>query len=155
LGVEPQSIGTDRNKRKKKNGINKQKRNGPLSTSDDQYENDDNTSKSIDQLDPQQKLQRLHELENKFIGGEELNNEERKKKRKKKLNEMREKQEQRKRFTQAIGTNDDDMMIRVFDNVQEEVSSIRFLFKLLQSLRYSIVRYFHFFNARKYYFSYV
>jgi hypothetical protein len=79
-------------------------------------------SKSIDQMNSQEKLERLYELENKLIGGEEINNEERKKKRKKKLNEMREKQEQRKRFTRIIDTNDDDMMMKVFDNVQEEVS---------------------------------
>jgi hypothetical protein len=43
---------------------------------------------------------------------------------------MREKQEQRKRFTRAVDSNDDDMMMRVFDNVQEEVSlkDIRFEF---------------------------
>jgi hypothetical protein len=102
------------NNTKKKNGSNKQKRDG-------QIFNDDSS---------EEKLQRLHELENKLIGGEEINNEERKKKRKKKLNEMREKQEQRKRFTRAIDSNDDDMMMRVFDNVQEEVSlkDIRFEF---------------------------
>ena len=74
--------------------------------------------------DPQEKLQRLHELENKLIGGEEINNEERKKKRKKKLNDMREKQEQRTSFARILDTNDDDMMMKVFDNFQEEVSSL-------------------------------
>jgi Skp family chaperone for outer membrane proteins len=77
-------------------------------------------------MNPEEKLKRLHELENKFIGGEEINNEERKRKRKKKLNEMREKQEQRKHFTKIIDTNDDDMMMKVFDNVQEEVRLILF-----------------------------
>ena len=84
---------------------------------DGQYENGDGA------LDPAEKLQRLKELENKLVGGEDANNEERKKKRKKKLNDMREKQEQRKQFSQVIDTNDDDAMMRVFDNAQEEVSS--------------------------------
>jgi hypothetical protein len=35
---------------------------------------------------------------------------------------MREKQEQRKRFGQAINADDDDAMMRVFDNAQEQVS---------------------------------
>lgn len=78
--------------------------------------------KSGSTMDPEEKLQRLQELEKKFIGGEEVNNEERKKKRKKKLNEMREKQEQRKNFTRIVDSNDEDMMMKVFDNVQEEVS---------------------------------
>lgn len=72
--------------------------------------------------DPEGKLQRLQELEKTLIGGEEVNNEERKKKRKKKLNDMREKQEQRGRFARLVHSNDDDMMMNVFDNVQEEVS---------------------------------
>ncbi|CAF0925805.1 unnamed protein product [Rotaria sordida] len=115
-----QQLNNDRNKTKKKINSNKQKRDEQISFND-QYENDDNISISIDQMDSQEKLQRLHELENKLIGGEEINNEEKKKKRKKKLNEMREKQEQRKRFTRAIDINDDDMMMKVFDNVQEEL----------------------------------
>jgi hypothetical protein len=85
-------------------------------------------------MNSEEKLQRLHELENKFIGGEEINNEERKKKRKKKLNEMREKQEQRKRFTRIIDTNDDEMMMKVFDNVQEEVRYITFKNPLISFL---------------------
>ncbi|CAF0963143.1 unnamed protein product [Rotaria sordida] len=115
-----QQLNNDRNKTKKKINSNKQKRDEQISFND-QYENDDNISISIDQMDSQEKLQRLHELENKLIGGEEINNEEKKKRRKKKLNEMREKQEQRKRFTRAIDINDDDMMMKVFDNVQEEL----------------------------------
>ena len=90
------------NQNKKKNELNK--------------ENSDGRT-----MDPQEKLQRLQELEKTLIGGEEIHNEERKKKRKKKLNEMQEKQEQRKHFTRAIDANDDDMMMNVFDNVQEEV----------------------------------
>lgn len=77
--------------------------------------------KDLSTMNPAEKLQRLQELENKLIGGEEINNEERKKKRKRKLNEMREKQEQRKRFTAILESNDDEMMMNVFDNVQEEV----------------------------------
>ncbi|CAF1192624.1 unnamed protein product [Rotaria sp. Silwood1] len=115
-----QTINNDRNKTKKKTNSNKQKHNEQILIND-QYENDDNISISLNQMDSQEKLQRLQELEKKLIGGEEINNEERKKKRKKKLNEMREKQEQRKRFTRAIDTNDDDMMMRVFDNAQEEL----------------------------------
>jgi hypothetical protein len=92
---------------------------------------DNHRSKS---MNSEEKLQRLHELENKFIGGEEINNEERKKKRKKKLNEMREKQEQRKRFTRIIDTNDDEMMMKVFDNVQEEVRYIAFKNPLINFL---------------------
>ncbi|CAF1583991.1 unnamed protein product [Rotaria sp. Silwood1] len=117
---QSQTINNDRNKTKKKNNSNKQKHNEQILIND-QYENDDNISISLNQMDSQEKLQRLQELEKKLIGGEEINNEERKKKRKKKLNEMREKQEQRKRFTRAIDTNDDDMMMRVFDNAQEEL----------------------------------
>ena len=75
--------------------------------------------------DPEGKLQRLQELEKTLVGGEEINNEERKKKRKKKLNDMHEKQEQRGRFARIIQSNDDDMMMKVFDNVQEEVSETK------------------------------
>ncbi|CAF3279197.1 unnamed protein product [Rotaria socialis] len=116
---DQQSFNNDRNNSKKKNNANKQKRDGQMPVND-QYENGDTMSVPMDEMDPQEKLERLQELENKLIGGEELNNEERKKKRKKKLNEMREKQEQKKRFTRAIDTNNEDMMMRVFDNAQEE-----------------------------------
>ncbi|UJR31560.1 hypothetical protein I4U23_019047 [Adineta vaga] len=91
----------------------------------------DGNDRSPRLMNSQEKLQRLHELENKLIGGEEINNEEQKKKRKKKLNEMREKQEQRKRLTKAIETNDDDVMMRVFDNAQEE---LHFTSKKLEQL---------------------
>lgn len=80
------------------------------------------SKKSNGSMNPEGKLQRLLELEKTLVGGEEINNEERKKKRKKKLNDMREKQEQRGQFAQIIQSNDDDMMMKVFDNVQEEVS---------------------------------
>ncbi|CAF1241838.1 unnamed protein product [Rotaria magnacalcarata] len=119
-GGDQQSFNNDRNKGKKENNACKQKRDGQMSVND-QYENDDTMPVPMDEMDPQEKLERLQELENKLIGGEELNNEERKKKRKKKLNEMREKQEQKKRFTKAIDTNNEDMMMRVFDNAQEEL----------------------------------
>lgn len=73
--------------------------------------------------DSEEKFQRLQELEKTLIGGEEINNEERKKKRKKKLNDMREKQEQRGRFARLVNSNEnEDLMMKVFDNVQEEVS---------------------------------
>jgi hypothetical protein len=72
-------------------------------------------------MDQRQKLERLQELENKLVGGEDVHNEERKKKRKKKLNDMREKYEKRKRFNNAMNADDDDAMMRVFDNVQDEV----------------------------------
>lgn len=87
------------------------------------------SKKDLSSMDSEEKLQLLHELENKFVGGEDSNNEERKKKRKKKLIDMREKQEQRKKFSKHIDANDEDMMMRVFDNVQEEVNhfiSIKF-----------------------------
>jgi len=80
------------------------------------------SKKDPSSMNSEEKLQLLHELENKFIGGEDSNNEERKKKRKKKLIDMREKQEQRKNFSKHIEANDEDMMMRVFDNVQEEVN---------------------------------
>ena len=108
--ADGQAVDTARGKGKKKNGVNKRKPDG-------QYENGDGA------LDPAEKLQRLKELENKLVGGEDANNEERKKKRKKKLNDMRERQEQRTQFSQVIDTNDEDAMMRVFDNAQEEVSS--------------------------------
>lgn len=80
-----------------------------------------NSMKNIGDTD--EKFQRLQELEKTLIGGEEINNEERKKKRKKKLNDMREKQEQRSRFSRLVNSNEnEDMMMKVFDNVQEEVS---------------------------------
>ncbi|CAF0946389.1 unnamed protein product [Didymodactylos carnosus] len=69
--------------------------------------------------DQQEVKKRLQELEEKIVGGEEANNEERKKKRKKKLKDMEEKQ--RKRYTEVINADDDDVMFRVFDNVQEEL----------------------------------
>ncbi|CAF1331130.1 unnamed protein product [Adineta ricciae] len=83
-------------------------------------------------MNSEEKLKRLYELEHKLIGGEEINNEEQKKKRKKRLNEMREKQEQRKLLTKAIESNDDDVMMRVFDNAQEE---LHFTSKQLEQLR--------------------
>ncbi|CAF4383162.1 unnamed protein product, partial [Rotaria sordida] len=66
-----QQLNNDRNKTKKKINSNKQKCDEQISFND-QYENDDNISISIDQMDSQEKLQRLHELENKLIGGEEI-----------------------------------------------------------------------------------
>jgi hypothetical protein len=107
---------------KKKGGIPKQKRDGDILTNG-QDTDGDNPSISTEQMDPKQKLERLQELENKLVGGEEINNEERKKKRKKRLNDMREKQEQRKRFNHAINGDDDDAMMRVFDNAQEQVKN--------------------------------
>jgi hypothetical protein len=125
LDVPSSSSANERNKTKKKGGILKQKRDGEVLTNGQDTEGDD-TSVPPKQMDENEKLERLHELENKLVGGEDVNNEERKKKRKKKLNEMREKQEQRKRFGGAINADDDDTMMRVFDNAQEEVSHMIF-----------------------------
>jgi len=117
-----EDIPSSNNKTKKKGGIIKPKRDGDVSTNGHDTDGD-NPSVSSDQLDPKQKLERLQELENKLVGGEEANNEERKKKRKKKLNDMREKLERRKHFNNAINTDDDDTMMRVFDNAQEQVNN--------------------------------
>ncbi|CAF3684652.1 unnamed protein product [Rotaria sp. Silwood1] len=106
---------------KKKGGIVKQKRGGEEITNGQDIVDGDITSGPIDDMDQQQKLERLNELEHKLVGGEEANNEERKKKRKKKLNEMREKLEQRKRLSKAINADDDDTLLRVFDNAQEQL----------------------------------
>lgn len=105
---------------KKKGGANKQKRDGEMAT-DEGDVNGENVPNGVDSSDQKRKLERLQELENKLVGGEEANNEERKKKRKKKLNEMREKQEQRKRFNHALSADDDDTLLKVFDNAQEQV----------------------------------
>lgn len=126
LGQQAKTSVSTRNRTKKKDKSNRDKRDGQPSATD-QYEYDENTVMPINDMNPEEKLKRLQELEHKLIGGEEINNEERKRKRKKKLNEMREKQEQRKRFTKAVDGNDDDMMMNVFDNVQEEVCSRYFL----------------------------
>lgn len=93
-------------------------------------ENSTQPSTSNDQLSQQEKLERLQQLQNKLIGGEEANNEERKKKRKKKLNDMQEKLEQRKRYAEVVGSNDDEAMIRVFDNVQDKVQIELFILNI-------------------------
>jgi hypothetical protein len=40
---------------------------------------------------------------------------------------MREKLERRKHFNNAINADDDDTMIRVFDNAQEQVNNRKYL----------------------------
>ncbi|CAF0982889.1 unnamed protein product [Adineta steineri] len=111
----------ERSKTKKKGGsILKQRRDDGTVINNADIDGDD-TSVPPNQMNENEKLERLHELENKLVGGEEVNNEERKKKRKKKLNEMREKQEERKKFGKIINDGDDDTMMRVFDNAQEEL----------------------------------
>ncbi|CAF4599340.1 unnamed protein product, partial [Rotaria sp. Silwood2] len=119
--VQPSPVGNERSKTKKKGGILKQKRNGEVVTNGQDIADGDSTSVPVDDMEQQQKIERLQELEHKLIGGEEANNEERKKKRKKKLNEMREKLEQRKRLSKAINADDDDTLLKVFDNAQEEL----------------------------------
>ncbi|CAF3619807.1 unnamed protein product, partial [Rotaria sp. Silwood2] len=94
--------------------------NGEVVTNGQEIADGDSTSVPVDDMEQQQKIERLQELEHKLIGGEEANNEERKKKRKKKLNEMREKLEQRKRLSKAINADGDDTLLKVFDNAQEE-----------------------------------
>jgi hypothetical protein len=102
-----QSTGTPRDRRKKKSNNNSNM--------------NETTMKSIDQMNSEEKLQRLDELQRKLVGGEDVHNEERTKKRRKKLMEMQDKQEQRYRLANALDVNDDDMMMRVYDNAQEEV----------------------------------
>ena len=75
---------------------------------------------------PKKEFERLQELENAFVGGEAANNEERKKK----LNDMRSKQKQRKRVANAIRADDDDAMMRVFDNIQDQVGQYAYLSRL-------------------------
>ena len=119
--MQSSPVGNERNKTKKKGGILKKKRNGETITNDEDGDGND-VSIALDEMDGKRKLERLEELQNKFVGGEEANNEERKKKRKKKLNEMQELQERRKRFNKIINAEDDDTMFRVFNSAQEEVS---------------------------------
>lgn len=111
---EQSTTGNDRNKPKKKGGILKQR--------PDIDANGDDTSAPSNPMDESEKLERLHELENKFIGGEEADNDTRKRKREEKLKKMKEKREQRKKFGNAMNGDDDDTMMKVFDNAQEEVS---------------------------------
>ena len=121
--IQPTPAVNERNKTsKKKGGILKQKRDGE--NLPDGQETNGETPSANDPVDQKQKLERLMELENKLVGGEEANNEERKKKRKKKINEMKEKHEQRKRFNNAINADDDDTLLKVFDNAQEQVNQL-------------------------------
>ncbi len=117
--------GNERNKNKKKGGVVRQRRNGE-NLPNGQDTDGDGSSTPADPLDQKQKIERLQELENKFVGGEEANNEERKKKRKKKLNDMKEKNEQRKRFNRANKGDDDDTLMKVFDDAQDQVSHRNF-----------------------------
>jgi hypothetical protein len=74
------------------------------------------TSNNNDMNDPQQRLLKLEQM---VVGGELSNNEELKKKRIKKKKEA----EERKRLLAESlrNGNDDEFMLRVYDNVQEEV----------------------------------
>lgn len=113
--LDANQTGNAKVKSRKKPPTNRQKPDGTTN------ENDENSPATIEQMDQQEKLERLQELEKKLVGGEDANNEEKKKKRKKKLNDMKEKQERRKRFADAINADDDDAMIKVFDDVQDKV----------------------------------
>ena len=117
------TTGNDRAKSKKKGAPNRQKRDDTDTANDPEVDGDGSeaTAAPADQMSEQEKIERLQQLENKLVGGEEVHNEERKKKRKKKLHDMQEKQEQRKRFTTAVDADDDDAMVRVFDDVQDKV----------------------------------
>ncbi|CAF1072642.1 unnamed protein product [Adineta ricciae] len=110
---EQSTTGNDRSKSKKKGGILKQRPNVDA--------NDDDTSAPSNPMDESEKIERLHELENKFIGGEDADNDARKRKREEKLKKMKEKREQRKKFGSAMNADDDDAMMKVFDNAQEEL----------------------------------
>jgi hypothetical protein len=79
--------------------------------------------KELDQMDPEAKRLRLQELEKALIGGEEVHNEEKKKRRKKKLSEMEERQNRFGSMLRAVDPNDDEAMMRVFNNAQEEVDA--------------------------------
>lgn len=75
-------------------------------------------SENSDQWDPNDPEQRLMRLQQMVVGGELANDEELKKKRIKKKKYA----EDRKKLADALKKdNDDDFMLRVYDNVQEEV----------------------------------
>jgi hypothetical protein len=75
-----------------------------------------NSSSDNNNNDPQQRLQKLEQM---MVGGELSNNEELKKRRNKKKKDA----EERKRLLAESlrNGNDDEFMLRVYDNVQEEV----------------------------------
>lgn len=79
------------------------------------------------QFDPNDPEQRLMKLQQMVVGGELANDEELKKKRIKKKKYA----EERKKLAEALRKdNDDDFMLRVYDNVQEEVQyKTRWVFK--------------------------
>lgn len=134
-------VSTGRGKRK--GGANRSKRDGEPSNGDGDTNGENAPAAGVDSInDQKRKLERLQELENKLVGGEEANNEERKKKRKKKLNEMKEKHEQRKQFNQALTADDDDTLLKVFDNAQEQVRSRPVLSRSIFSCFY-VVAFYH------------
>lgn len=117
-------VSTGRGKRK--GGANRSKREGEVPVDEGDMNGENAPAGADTPNDQKRKLERLQELENKLVGGEEANNEERKKKGKKRLHEMKEKHERRKRFNQALTTDDDDTLLKVFDNAQEQVMKSTF-----------------------------
>lgn len=109
----------ERSKNRRKSAKPKQDRTGQ-----GQNENNENNGRTNDQLTIEEKLERLNQLEKKLVGGEQINNEETKKKRKKKLNEMKERQEKKRREFSELA-NDEDVLFKVFDHTQEQVSNGR------------------------------
>lgn len=96
-------------------------------------------SENSDQWDPNDPEQRLMRLQQMVVGGELANDEELKKKRIKKKKYA----EDRKKLADALKKdNDDDFMLRVYDNVQEEVqykSRFYIIFSILNILFYNLI----------------
>lgn len=96
-------------------------------------------SENSDQWDPNDPEQRLMRLQQMVVGGELANDEELKKKRIKKKKYA----EDRKKLADALKKdNDDDFMLRVYDNVQEEVqykSRFYIFFSIINILFYNLI----------------
>ena len=96
-------------------------------------------SENSDQWDPNDPEQRLMRLQQMVVGGELANDEELKKKRIKKKKYA----EDRKKLADALKKdNDDDFMLRVYDNVQEEVqykSRFYIIFSIINILFYTLI----------------
>lgn len=96
-------------------------------------------SENSDQWDPNDPEQRLMRLQQMVVGGELANDEELKKKRIKKKKYA----EDRKKLADALKKdNDDDFMLRVYDNVQEEVqykSRFYIIFYITNILFYTLI----------------
>lgn len=107
------------------NSPNKIRPSKPKSSKNKKQKKTTENGETVDLTDSSQNMsesndpeQRLHKLEEMVVGGEQANNEELKKKRIKKKKYA----EERKRLADSLKKGEDDeFMLRVYDNVQEEV----------------------------------